>query len=247
MHVNGTYTGSAETPFSTGFIICNHTVATPTPQGEPLLAMVSTTHENPHLDPSTCVMNAVSQHSKDVQAIRLQVTQLRQDYSHSDSHRTPRAETSKHEYHPPAEQRGERGRDRHRRSPSFSTEHGSYSSAADHQRANRSHSGHPHHGYAPVQHDRHYSPTLASSPHCRPDPHTNSSEGYSRHHSPGGRSSSAPSSSPNRHPDPYSTGSQERFRRYSPDGHFSDPFDSRQIHRNDSRLLFPIWLNCTKV
>ncbi|CAL8252583.1 unnamed protein product [Boreogadus saida] len=159
-----------------------------------------------------------------------------QDYSHSASHCTPRAETSKCEYQPPAEQRGERGRDRHRRSPSFSPDRGSYSFAADHQRSDRSHSGHSHLGCVPGRRDKRYSPTPPSSPHRRQDPHTNRSQGYFRHHSPGGRYSSAPSSSPNRRPDPYSTASQERFGHHGPNRrHPPDHLDSRQIHRNDSR------------
>lgn len=156
----------------------------PAPQGEPLSAMVSTKHEKSHSDSSAALMDAVKQLSKDVHALRLEVTQLGQDCSHSASHRALHTGFTKHKYGHPDVLRGERGRERYRRSPSVSPDRGVYSSTTHHQRTSRSYSDHPHPRYSPGHRDGRYSPTPPSSPHHRRDHHSTSSQDRFRHHSP---------------------------------------------------------------
>lgn len=86
--------------------------------------MVSTQHEKSHSDSSAALMDAVKQLSKDVHALRLEVTQLGQDCSYSASHHAPHTDFSKHKYGRPDELRGECGREKYRRSPSVSPDRG---------------------------------------------------------------------------------------------------------------------------
>lgn len=157
----------------------------PVPQGEPLNAMVSTKHEKSHPDSSASLMEAVKQLSKDVHLLRLEVTHLGQDYGHSANHCAPHTDFPKHKYGFHDELRGERGRDRYRRSPSVSPDRGVFSSASHHQRARRSYSDNFHPGYSPDRRDRRYSPTQQCPPYYRHDLQPSSSQDHFRHHSPG--------------------------------------------------------------
>lgn len=155
------------------------------PQSETLLAMVSTKHGKPPSDSSAAVMDAVRQLSKDVHKLRLEVTQLGQDYGRYASHCAPHAELNTSTTLL-INQWGECGRERYRCSPSVSPDRGVYYSAAHHQRSSRSHGDHLHPKYSPGHGNRRYSPSSPSSPHHHRDHYSTSSQDRFRHHSPDG-------------------------------------------------------------
>ncbi len=91
--------------------------APPAPQGEPLSAMILTKHEKPQSDPSAVPVDAIRQLSKDVRALRVEVTQPGKNYSYITRHHALHADFSKHKNDSPGELSGDCGREKYHCSP----------------------------------------------------------------------------------------------------------------------------------
>lgn len=128
------------------------------PRDEPLSAMVSTKKEKSQADRSDELFDAIRQLSKDVQALKLHVAAQEHNVSHS-----------KHDNHSDYS-RGDRGRDRYRRTPSMSPVWDARSSTPSYHRSSRSHAdnhfsrGSPDHCYSRHPRESSFSPRRQDHP-----------------------------------------------------------------------------------